>query len=375
MQANDLVSLPGVLALELEPHGQPARLALERDEADQLAAFMADDLRVLLPGVEQARLAVVGAHFDSAELLRPGFPCFTTLENLAARVEGGVVAFGSRDGHMPAAPLAPEPALAGASLRLVPWTMLASPEQAADLGPAMEKELVGRGEIGTRTADFLMRSLDMRLEHARFFSRHDLLALVCVHYEHVNLAPLWALIETALLSPEREQATVSAHGLGWRYADGQAHAQTPGAWLRAQTNHASANREHDLAGIVFELRQYTAMLSAHHIRLAFESGHYDAGESFLVEPLAEADASLGSPELFAHEAPGLGVMALSVAQTGADGQPRLLAHAWPLSPQLDAVCRHLADTWGCPVQAQRLGRVLLDADGQLTVRGRGARDE
>src|SRR5690625_2082756 len=48
MSHDRLVSCPGVLALELAPGSAPARVALERDEAEQLAAFMADDLGALL---------------------------------------------------------------------------------------------------------------------------------------------------------------------------------------------------------------------------------------------------------------------------------------------------------------------------------------
>lgn len=366
MQPDDLVSCPGVLALELAPGETPTHLSLERDQADALAAFMAEDLRALLPGIEEGRLAVAGAHFDSSELLRPGFPTFTTLDSLAVRIEGGVLAFGTHDGHMPAEPLVPDAALAGGALRLIPWTVLVDPQLAETLGPAMETELVGRGEIGERTADYLMRQLGMRLEHARYFSRHDLMALVCVHYEHVNMAPLWALIEAALLSPESAEQTMSAHGLVWRLADGHAHAQTPGQWLAGHAKPVGDERAHALAGIVFELRQYAALLAAHHIPLAFADSHYDAEHAFVVETLAEPDPTLGDAQLFAHEAPGLGVVALSVAQTRS-GRAHILANAWPLSSRLDPVGDYLAEHFDCAAEPERLGRVQLDKTGQLGI--------
>lgn len=368
MQPDDLVSCPGVLALELTPGDVPSRLSLERDEAETLAAFMAEDLHALLPDIDQGRLAVVGAHFDSTELLRPGFPVFTTLDSLAARMDGGVLAFGSRDGHVPAQPLVPEAALAGGALRLVPWTVMVNPQLAETLGPAMETELVGRGEIGTQTADYLMRTLGMRLEHARYFSRHDLMALTCVHYEHVNLAPLWSLIEAALLSPEQPERALSAHGLAWRYDREHAIAQTPGQWLaeHAGPEGGDGERAHALAGIVFELRQYAALLSAHHIPLAFDDSHYDAEGGFVAETLAEADPTAGETRLYAHEAPGLGVIALGVAQARS-GQARILANAWLLTPQLAAACRYLAERFGCHAEPERLGRVMLDQAGLPTV--------
>lgn len=366
MQPDDLVSCPGVLALELAPGEQPGRLSLERDQAEALAGFMAEDLAELLPGIEQGKLVVAGAHFDSTELLRPGFPAYTTLDGLAARMEGGVLAFGTSDGHMPAEPLRPDPALAGGALRLVPWTVMVNPQLAETLGPLMEVELVGRGETGTRTADFLIRQLGIKLEHARYFSRHDLLALVCVHYEHVNLAPLWQLIEAALLSPDSEDDVLSAHGLAWRYTESHATAQTPGQWLTRHAGKSAGNAAHDLAGIVFELRQYAALLSAHHVPLAFASGEHDVETACVTETLAQPDPALGPVRLYAHEAPGLGVIALSVAQRQGR-RVHMLANTWLLSPNLKQVRQQLAETWACDAEPTYLGRPWLDDDGHLGV--------
>ncbi len=366
MQADDLVSCPGVLALEVSMDAPPRCLSLERDEAETLAGFMADDLRKLLPDVERGKLAVTGAHFDSIELLRPQFPVFSTLEGLAAHLTGDVLAFGTRDGHMPAQPLVPDPALAGGAMRIVPWTVLAPPALAGKLGPDMENELVGRGEAGAATADFLMRTLDMRLEHARYFSLHDLMALVDVHYQHANLMALWTMVELALLNPERTGQETSARGMAWRYADHHVIAQTPGQWLAAQPHRTDERRAHDLAGIVFELRQYITLLRAHRIALVFDTGTCDAGESCVVDHQARPDPALGAVRLYAHEAPGLGVVAISVAQQEGS-QPRILANAWPLSPGLEPVYRYLADTYGSPLEPDDRGALLLGADGALAV--------
>lgn len=340
-------------------------MAIDRDVAGPLAAFIAEDLRALLPRVEQATLAVVGAHFDSSELLRPGFPVFGALTSLARGSTGGVVAFGSRDGHMPAAPLVPDPALCGGSLRVVPWTLLAGGNLAGDLVGTMESDLGGQGEVGARTADCLMRAFDMRLEHARYFTPHDLMAMVDVHYEHANLTALWTLIEAALLTPDRTETAMSAHGLRWRHADARAIAQTPGAWLAATTTPMEA-RAHALAGIVFELRQYAALLTAHRVPLAFDDAYFDADGQFVVDRMATPDAALPSARLYAHEAPGLGVIALSVAQS-APGSARMLANAWPLAPDLAPACRYLTDTFGCTDEPERMGHVVLDVNGQLAV--------
>jgi len=362
------IALPAVLVLELSPGATPARLTLSRDEAAELAALIASDLHALVPQVDAARLALAGALFDTVELLRPGFPVWATLDELARRVPRGhlenVVAFGTHDGHMPAQPLEPEAAYADGPMRVLPLSLLAPEALADDLSAELEVQLVGRGEAGERTADWLMRTLGVQLEHARYLSRNDLIALTCVQYEHVNLAPLWTLLETAPLTPYREESTLSARGLALRYAGGSVHAQSPAQWLAAQTSDP-VQRAHDFAGIVFELRQYAALLDAHRIPLQLENDDA-ASQDHLLETLADADPGYDAPALFAHEAPGLGVVAITVAQRGDGGRARALAHGYPLQPNaLGPLVALLAERYAIPADLHALGRVMLDDEGRL----------
>jgi hypothetical protein len=370
VEAQTLLALPIVLALEPVAGESPARMTLSRDEAAELAALVATDLHALVPQVDAARLALAGAMFDQVELLRPGFPVWATLDELARRVPRGrlqnVVAFGSHDGHMPAQPLEPSPVYAEGPMRLLPMSLLASAEQAEELSEQLEIQLVGRGETGALTADWLMRTLGIRLEHVRYLSRNDLLALTCVQYEHVNLAPLWALLETALLTPQREETTMSARGLGLHYAGGKVLAQSPAEWLAQQTGDG-AERAHGFAGIVFELRQYAALLDAHQLPLQLQStGTAEAGPGYLLETLAAVEPGYDPPRLFAHEAPGLGVVAITVAQRGEGGRARALAHGYPLAPQaLGPLLALLADRHGSAGELHALGRIVLDDAGGL----------
>ena len=370
MEAQTLLALPIVLALEPVAGESPARMTLSRDEAAELAALVAADLHALVPQVDATRLALAGAMFDQVELLRPGFPVWATLDELARRVPRGhlenVVAFGSHDGHMPAQPLEPSPVYAEGPMRLLPMSLLASAEQAEELSEQLEIQLVGRGETGALTADWLMRTLGIRLEHVRYLSRNDLLALTCVQYEHVNLAPLWALLEAALLTPERDESAMSARGLGWHYAQDTITAQSPAQWLATQHGEPQ-QRAHDFAGIVFELRQYAALLEAHQLPLRLQSQPALAtAEGYLMELLADAAGSASAPRLFAHEAPGLGVVAVTVAQPGPAGAPRVLAHGYPLQPQaLGPLLQHLADRYGTAAELDTRGKVVLDRAGAL----------
>jgi hypothetical protein len=373
VEAGPLQALPAVLALELSVGEHPQRLSLSRDEAAELAALIAEDLHKLVPDVAQARLALAGALFDAVELLRPGFPVWATLDELARRVPRGplenVVAFGHHEGRMPAQPLEPDPAYADGPMRLLPLSLLLPEALVEALSERLEVELVGRGEAGTRTADWLMRCFGARLEHARYLSRNDLLALTCVQYEHVNLAPLWQLLEAAMLTPYRSETTLSARGLALRYADGKVWSQSPVQWLATQAGE-TAERSHAFAGSVFELRQYAALLQAHGLSLHLDAalGEDTAyGQGWLAETLASADPAYDAPALFAHEAAGLGIVAITVAQRGAAGRAHVLAHGYPLHPgALGPLVTNLADRFGTTSDLHALGRIQLDEQGRLS---------
>ncbi len=373
METQTPFALPIVLALEPVAGEPAARMTLSRDEAAELAERVAADLHTLVPQVDAARLALAGALFDQVELLRPGFPVWATLDELARRVPRGqldnVVAFGSHDGRMPAQPLEPSPIFADGPMRLLPMSLLAPATLAGELSEQLEIQLVGRGEASAPTADWLMRTLGIRLEHVRYLSRNDLLALTCVQYEHVNLAPLWTLLETALLTPERTESTMSARGLHLRYEHGKVLAQSPSQWLAAQKTDDVAGRAHDLAGIVFELRQYAALLAAHQLPLLLQADageQVEQGDGYLLETLAAAESAHEPPALFAHEAAGLGVVAITVAQRGDGGVAHVLAHGYPLRPgALGPLLALLADRHGIPADLLALGRVVLDGRGEL----------
>jgi hypothetical protein len=370
VESSQPIALPAVLVLELSPGATPARLTLSRDEAAELAALIATDLHTLVPKVDAARLALAGSLLDSTELLRPGFPVWATLDELSRRVPRGhldnVVAFGSHEGQMPAPALEPSPQIATGAMRFVPMSLLTPPELAEELGEYLEVQLIGRGEAGVHTADWVMRKLDVKLAHVRYLSRNDLLAVVCVQYEHVNLAPLWQLLEVALLTPERTEHTMSARGLALRYDDGRVLAQSPARWLAAQGTDDRAQRAHDFAGIVFELRQYAVLRDAHRVALQLDMAGSEADAGYLLENWAAADAAYDPPALFAHEAPGLGVIVITVAQRGAGGVARVLAHGYPLRPSaLGPLLALLADRYAIPAELHALGQVWLDAGGAL----------
>ena len=211
----------GAVALELVPGAQPQRLRLDRQAAARCADGIANDLARLLPGAAGLDLAIAGALFDPAELLRPGWPVHGALAALAQRAPGTaggrVLAFGARDGRMAGPALEPDPALAGGPLRLLPWLLAGPAPAVAAAGAQLEELLLERGMAEAATALALQEAFGVALEHVRLATLNDLLALTAMQYRHAALEGAWAVVETALLHPaEAVQSASDGPPVAWR---------------------------------------------------------------------------------------------------------------------------------------------------------------
>ncbi|RBF17702.1 hypothetical protein BRM87_03900, partial [Xanthomonas oryzae pv. oryzae] len=82
------VTAMGVLALELTGASAPERGALAPEQAGMLAEHIGCDLAQWIPEIRDLELSVALAHFDPAEVLRPGWPLHRRLEELQARAPG-----------------------------------------------------------------------------------------------------------------------------------------------------------------------------------------------------------------------------------------------------------------------------------------------
>ena len=108
----------GVIALELRNGAQPARAALDAASAGDVVALLGRDLAALVPQVRDCNLALLAAHFDPAEALRPGWPLHRRALELLQRAPGQaqgprMVGFGAdAEGDVPM-PLQAEAELAG----------------------------------------------------------------------------------------------------------------------------------------------------------------------------------------------------------------------------------------------------------------------
>ncbi|MFA5683346.1 MAG: hypothetical protein WCZ65_00740 [Lysobacteraceae bacterium] len=248
----------GVLALELSVDGDAGRVVLERDAAQALSAALGDDLRRLLPGVEALDAGIAAAGFDPAELLRPGWPVHAALGELTTaapgRRGGRLIVFGGHEGRMAAPALQPDPALAGAALRLLPFSLGGEAAAIAAVSRHMEERLLDQGMASAELALQCQDAFGLRLEHARWMSLHDLCAMTAMQYQHAGMEGCWRLIEAALLAPDGEEWLREAGEPLALYRQGQVGIAEP------------PDDDADAEELRWRARRMQAVLAAHGIR-------------------------------------------------------------------------------------------------------------
>ena len=284
------VHLLGALALELAPIEGTPRTALPQAEAGALATHIAADLAAFAPEAARMDLVVAGAHYDAVELLRPGWPLHQRLAQLAERAPRGdapggrVIAFGAHGDALPEG-LAPAEDFIGGPLRLVPFVLHARDEAlAAQVGERLERDLLEHGMAGAATALDAQARFGLRVEHARYLTLHDLAAMMAMQYEHAGLAPLWPLLEAALLAPTQQECLDAPPEPLVRYVDGEAHIAlfSPAAWQARYVDGSDggagdAQLARRFTRFQERQRQVAAVLGAHGVPVTFV--HCNRGET------------------------------------------------------------------------------------------------
>jgi hypothetical protein len=280
------LSCTGALALELAPDTHAGHVALDAADAATLAGHIARDLAALAPDAVSLDLGVLAAHFDPVELLRPGWPLHAALAELMTRAPAHagasrVVAFGTHNGQLPDPTLMPDIDYAQGPLRLIPFVLRGDAEIATRVGDALEESLLDRGMAGAATALFTQQALDARIEHARYLTIHDLCALMAMQYEHAGLAPLWPLLECALLAPDDEAWLDAAPEPLARYADGGVRMAMFDIDAWSEAGFAPTGIDPEDLPLAFDhftarQRQFAAVLAAHDVPVTFD--HCPAGK-------------------------------------------------------------------------------------------------
>ena len=273
----------GLLALELAGGDAPQRAALDTEAAGQLAALVGRDLARLVPQVPGLDFVFAAAHFDPAEVLRPGWSVHRRFADLLARAPGRnqgprVLAFGAdANGEVPM-PLQASPELTGGGLRVVPFLLSGSdPAAVAAVRDGMEEMLLANGMAQPDTALLAQNAFGAKIEHARYFTVLDLASMMAMQYDNQGLGGLWPLIETALLAPQQEQWLDAAPEPLLRYAGGEVRMALfdPAGWC-AHYNHERGQCERltrVYEQFLMRQRQMAAVLEAHGIDVLYVHVH------------------------------------------------------------------------------------------------------
>ena len=284
----------GVFALELSGGSAPAAAALPQAQAARLMELLARDLSKLVPGANGLDLSFAAAHFDPAEVLRPGWPLHRRLDELRQRAPGReqgsrMIVFGAdSEGNVPLAFRA-ETGLQGGQMRVLPFLLSGAPETVRTLQESFEEVLLDRGMAAADTALLAQEAFGAQIEHARYLTAHDLTAIMAMQYQNQGLQRLWPIIETALLAPDSEDWLDEPPEPLLRYAGGEVQIALldPAAWQQRHVGHVhgdAARLERAYEYFQARQRQIAAVLEAHGIPVTFAycSGAGDARDALRV---------------------------------------------------------------------------------------------
>lgn len=267
----------GVLALELCPGQYIQQSTLGVSEASELGVLLADDLRQWITPHTDIDITVAGACFDPVEILRPHWPVHKELARLThlapKSAEARLLSFGA-DQFMPEG-LQPLTDFQSGPLRLIPFVLSGPAESVAHVQNHMEAELMERGMAGAATALLAQQYFSVAIEHARYMTLHDVVALMAMQYQHNGLEPLWPIIETALFAPQQIAWLDAAPEPLIYFKDNIAHIAMLDShqWALMQTNINNKNCEQlESQFQMFQMRQrqIAALLEAHGIDVHFD---------------------------------------------------------------------------------------------------------
>ena len=145
----------------------------------------------------------------------------------------------------------------------------------SDRGVATDAQLDAvRAQLAqAETALMAQDAFGVRIEHARYLTLHDLLAMTALQYSNQGLEPVWDVLETALLARSSEAWLDAPPEPVLRHVDGEVRMAllTPADWRKRhvpdEKNEARLAR--GLAMYEARQRQIAAVLQAHGIEVQF----------------------------------------------------------------------------------------------------------
>ncbi len=344
--------LPLLVAIETDPlryHGEHAvrPVPLDPPAADQLLAHVGADLGKLFPMVRRHGLVMSAALYDQAQVLRPGYPVFRAMTDVARRRwerEGertGLMSIGAAGGHLPSEDLVPDATLPPGVLQLLPLQLHGDARELDGLEDDMEHRFMEEGQLSVHSARALEQSFRIATTHVRFLTLTDLLAMLKMQLDHFGFGALWTLLDAALESEPGPVEATGAAGQRFCWRDGAVHArfETFDHWAGrgAGAEHPAESLAEGYIAWTREYRQMLVTLGAHGVPVV---QHLPGDPAPLEGLFLEEDAGPtegGAPAVTEHDGGDLGALAVTVSHAGR------LHHFYPLAPEgANALHAHIA---------------------------------
>ncbi|QOC21927.1 hypothetical protein IC757_12940 [Wenzhouxiangella sp. AB-CW3] len=317
------------LAAGLEIQSDPASVkrVLAREPASELAAHLARDLARVVPEVEQTMLVAGGALFEPTELLQPGLPAWTALEELAGNLlrqsgfQPQVLAIGAHEGRLPHRDLQPGADAPLGQFLVIPLVLLGPTDQATSIEQRLEASLFETGAVHPPGRALLQTQLGLDTVHGQLLTANDLIALQHVQLDGAGLGGFWPVIEHALMAPDQPRTFELPGALS---ANWNAHAKRLDVQFLGHDQ--ALARQLDPVLWTRAFRTMIALLDAHAVdwqAIGENPLTFDSARQMMIEAAGSASHADG---LTVHHHPQLGLLAWTVVEDGN------MHHLHPLRP-------------------------------------------
>jgi hypothetical protein len=321
-------------------HGEQAvrPALLGGQDAEQLLAHLAADLKALLPPISRCSLIAPGALFDQTQILRPAYPVFDARESasISERTDEfrpGLISIAAENGAMPHDELQPLNDIPLGLLQILPLVLHGREEDVLELGQAMEYRFLEEGQLSPHSAKWLEAAFGIAINHARFMTLTDLNAMLRLQLDHFGFLPMWELLDAALNDRTELLTVQTSNGTVFKWDNKAVHTDFESFDYWANEG---AGRDMDGARLLLasgygdwtrEVRQYLTTLNAHGVDLQFHlpGGGGSLPGNYFIEDSSVTPAS-GSAVVTEHHFEELGSIALSLIKDGS------LLNYYPLSP-------------------------------------------
>ncbi len=320
-----------LVGIETDPtryHGETASrpAILDRVATEQVLAHISADLTSMLPATSHCTLSMAGGLFDQSQVLRPKLPLYSALETLQRSSNPGsdfqprLLSIGASDGQMPLQDLQPFEDIPLGLLQILPLLLTGPAAQLEQLAEEMEHYFLEQGQLSAHSAKGLESHFQISVNHARFMTLTDLVALLRLQLEHYGFLPLWELLDAAMNPPNDVLEVSTSTGLKFKYLDGTVHSffESFDWWAHhgggAEIAAIDQQLQSAYADWTREYRRYLTMLNAHGVRVRQHlPGMEDAElkDSFLLEE-STVNPTSSAATVTEHSTDDLGTVAVTV---------------------------------------------------------------